>query len=107
MNQSACVGEAVNFTCVVMFTSGTPSAASWITDLGTSDAAALPGHTRTDDSNERSAPANVTTVLTVTNISISDNGADYLCSQGLNPISNRVFLTVFGEFSLHICIYCT
>jgi len=53
VNQSACVGGTVNFTCVVMFTSGTPSAASWITNNGTTDATALPGHTRTDDSNGR------------------------------------------------------
>jgi len=101
VNQSACVGGTVNFTCVVMFTSGTPSAASWFTDHGTTDVIALPGHTRTDDSNGRSAPANVTTVLTVTNVNISDNGADYFCAQGRIDESDTVFLTVFGEFSMH------
>ena len=55
----------------------------------------------------RSAPANVTTVLTctVTNVSISDNGADYTCVQGLSARSDTVFLTVFGEFNLCICIF--
>ena len=57
----------------------------------------LPGHTRTDDSNGRSAPASVTTVLTVTNVNISDNGADYFCAQGFNERSDAVFLSVFGE----------
>ena len=98
VNQSACVGESVNFTCVVMFTSSTPSATSWFTENGNVDAIALPDHTRIDDSNGRSAPANVTTVLTVTNVSISDNGADYICVQGFNVRSDTVFLTVFGEF---------
>jgi len=97
VSQSACEG---NFTCAVMFTSGTPSAASWITDHGTTDVIALPGHTRTDDSNGRSAPANVTTVLTVTNVRISDNGADYFCIQGAIARSDTVFLTVFGELSI-------
>ena len=82
VNQSACVGETVDFTCVVMFTSGSPGAAVWFTSNGNVDAITLPGHTRTDDSNGRSAPANVTTVLTVTNVSISDNGTDYFCAQG-------------------------
>ena len=101
VNQSACAGDTINFTCVVMFTSSTPSAASWITENGATDAITLPGHTRTDDSNGRSAPASVTTVLTVTNVSISNNGTDYICSQGLNTRSDTVFLTVFGEFSIH------
>ena len=80
-----------------MFTSGSPGAAIWVTNNGNSDASRQPGHTRTDDSNGRSAPANVTTVLTVTNLSISDNGSDYFCAQGLNAISDPVFLTVLGE----------
>ena len=33
-NQSVCEGKAVNFTCVVMFTSRTPSAAIWLSDSG-------------------------------------------------------------------------
>ena len=105
VNQSACVGGTVDFTCVVMFTSGSPGAASWFTNNGNNDATRQPGHTRTDDSNGRSAPANVTTVLTVTNVRISDNGADYTCAQGILVISNTAFLTVFGEFSLHYLNY--
>ena len=112
VNQSACKGETVDFTCVVMFTSRTPSAASWITENGNTDAIMLPGHTRTDDSNGRSAPANVTTVLTVINVSISDNGTDYFCAQGFSQRSDIVFLTVFGEFynaymrtSMYVCAY--
>ena len=96
MNQSTCAGGTVNFTCVVMFTSGPLGPASWFTNDGNTDATAEPGHTRSDDSNGRSAPANVTTVLTVTNVSISDNGDDYVCTQGLNARSNTVFLTVLG-----------
>ena len=92
----------MNFTCVVMFTSGPTSAAVWFTNNGINDATALPGHTRTDDSNGRSAPANVTNVLTVTNVSISDNGADYICAQGRVDESDTVFLTVFGK--LRTCI---
>ena len=100
MNQSACAGDTVNFTCVVMFTSGRPRPATWLTYNGVSDAMIESGHSVTDDSNGRSAPANVTTVLTVTNISISSNGADYICTQGVVAISDTVFLTVFGELTM-------
>ena len=96
-NQSGCVGGTVTFTCVVMFTSESLGGASWFTDNGNTDALTQPGHTRTDNSNGRSAPANVTTVLTVTNISISNNGADYFCAQGFNERSDTAFLTVLGE----------
>ena len=110
VNQSACVGGIIDFTCVVMFTSGSPGAASWFTENGNIDAITLPGHTRTDDSNGNSAPADVTTVLTVTNVSITDNGTDYFCAQGFNVVrSDTVFLTVFGELlnthkCIHVCI---
>ena len=98
VNQSTCAGQTVQFTCVVMFTSGSPGPASWLTNNGNNDASRKPGHSLTDDSNGRSAPANVTTVLTATNVSISDNGADYFCAQGFNTSrSNTVFLTVFGK----------
>ena len=99
VNQSTCAGETVNFTCVVMFTSGPLGAASWFTNNGNIHASGLPGHTLTDDINGRSAPANVTTVLTVTNVSISINGADYICTQGLHAISDTAFLTVFGKIT--------
>ena len=99
VNQSTCAGETLNFTCVVMFTSGSSGPASWFTNNGNNDASRLPGHTLTDDSNGRSAPANITTVLTVTNVSISDNGTDYICTQGIFAISDTAFLTVFGKIT--------
>ena len=101
VNQSVCAGETVNFTCVVMFTSGPLGPATWFTNNGINDASGLPGHSRTDDSNGHSAPANITTVLTVTNVSISNDGRDYFCAQGFNARSDTVFLTVFGE--LQVC----
>ena len=100
MNQSVCAGDTVNFTCVVMFTSGLPRPAIWFTNNGVSDAKIEPGHSVTDDSNGRSAPANVTTVLTVTNVSISNNRVDYICTQGVVAESDTIFLTVFGELTM-------
>ena len=105
MNQSACVGDTVNFTCVVLFNSGKLGPANWLTDNGVNDATALPGHSRTDDSDGLTAPANVTTVLTVTNI--SDNGRDYCCTQGVHFDNNVAYLTVFGELIIHLCVFVT
>ena len=73
------------------------------TVVATSDATSLPCHTRTDNSNRRSAPANVTTVLTVTSVSISDNGTDYFCAQGFNERSDTVYLTVLGKACM--CVF--
>ena len=99
-NQSVCEGGTVNFTCVVMFPSGTtPGSANWATNNGQSNAASWPGHTITSDLIGFSVPVNVTNVLTVTNVDSSNNGRDYVCVQGLvNPvISNTAFLTVNGN----------
>ena len=105
VSQSVCAGDTVHFTCVVMFTSGSPGPATWFTNNGVNDASRELGHSLTDDSNNRTAPANVTTVLTVTNVGISNNGSDYVCVQGLNTRSDTVFLTVFGELSVDLYVY--
>jgi len=88
-----------------MVTSGTVGGAAWFTDRSVS-VTVLPGHTATDDSDGRSAPANVTNVLTITNVSISDNGRGYFCAQGVpnfNLIASNIsFLTVLGKLVIFI-----
>ena len=91
-NQSTCEGGTVTFTCVVMFTIGTLGPATWFTSNGNIDASRQPDHSLTDDSDGLTAPANVTTMLTVTNVSIGDNGADYTCAQGANAYSDITYL---------------
>ena len=75
----------------------TPGGALWAADSG-GDAGQLPGHSISDDFNGRSAPANVTTVLTVTNVNISNNGTGYVCLFGhVNAVkSDTSFLTVLS-----------
>ena len=85
-----------------MFNTLEPGPATWFTTGGFALVEEEPGHVLlTDDSNGRSAPANVTNVLTLINLSISDNGTDYLCQQGVQ--SDPAFLTVFGEL-MNVCI---
>ena len=73
--------------------------ANWATDGGRANALMDNRHSATNDINGRSAPADVINVLTITNVRISDNGADYICTQGLvNPVlSNTSFLRVVGK----------
>ena len=96
-SQSVCVGGTATFTCVVMWPDGSDpiGGATWFIDNG--DASVEPGHTVANDVNGRSAPANVTTTLMVTNVNITDNnGSEYRCAQGLVETSDPVLLTVFG-----------
>ena len=84
------------------YTGISPAPVTWSTDGSFTQVVEEPGHLLlTDDSNNRSAPADVTNVLTVTNVMISDNGTDYYCQT-----SGPVFLTVFGG-ELMKCYVCT
>ena len=84
-----------------MFPSGTtPGGALWATDRG-AGVSQLPSHSLSNNVNGRSAPANVTTVLTVTNVNISNNGTGYVCLFGFNMSamrSNTSFLTVLSKY---------
>ena len=104
-NQSVCEGGTVEFACVIMFPSGTtPAGAIWVTDSG-GDAGQLQGHRITNDVNGRSAPAIVTTVLTVINVNISNNGKGYICGFGIgvNAVaSNTSFLTVLSKQNYNV-----
>ena len=95
-NQTVCEGENAIFTCTITCTTGTSCPAFWLGGTFT-DASKLPGHIATDDSNGRSAPVNVTAVLTVINVSPSHNGTGYAYFQDVTHISDVAFLTVFGE----------
>ena len=103
-----CEGGTATFTCRVMFPNGTiPIGANWGTNNGLITIRANDVYDITDDSNGRSAPADVTTVLTVTNVTISDNGTDYVCTQGLitPAVSSVAFLTVVGkQINISYCL---
>ena len=102
-SQSVCEGGAVNFTCVLMFTNTTPTAASWLTNNGDGSVTGLPGHTPIVGNTAVPPPANITNVLMVTNARLIDNERDYICQQGIHAISEPVLLTVFGKL-LKFCM---
>jgi len=81
-----------------------PGGAAWYTD-NDNTITGLPGHTESNDVDGCCAPANVTNVLTITNVSMRRS---YVCAQGLGRnqvISNRSFLTVLGELVKCFCIF--
>ena len=99
-NQSICEGGTVNFECVIMFPEGSSlGSASWVDGDSNVINNDPPNVVISDDSSTLSAPANVTSVLTLTNVSISDNGTVYICGQGIGPnsiASDPSILTVLG-----------
>ena len=101
-NQSVCERGTASFICIMMFPNGTRSRpANWITDDSVDVVvSSLPGHSATDDISGLLSPTDVTNMLTVTNINISNNGTGYRCGiiDGDNFIrSNLSFLTVLGK----------
>ena len=100
-NQSICEGGTVRFECVIMFPEGSSLGRGvWVDEDSNTIIEQPPNLTITDDSSGLSAPANVTNVLTITNVSISDNETVYFCGQGSGPssvISDPSILTVLGK----------
>ena len=85
-----------------MFPSGTVvNGAIWSTGNVPDVTATLPGHDVTNDADNRTAPANITNVLTITNVRSSFNGTGYICSVIANfefIRSNASILTVLGKY---------
>ena len=87
-NQSICEGRTVYFECVITFSEGTsPGGAFWSDGDGNPVEEQPPTITIDDDSNGLTAPANVTTTLTIANVSISDNETVYFCGRGIGQNS--------------------
>ena len=90
----------MKFTCRATSDFGSPGSGKWFTNNGNNDASKQPGHStltvRRRYGRFTLAPIVVTNVLTVTNVNICNNGADYICVQG-NSVSRTVFLIVLGE----------
>ena len=103
VNSTVCVGEGASFTCVVDRDGGVPvTAAGW----QLFDVAFIPVVGR--DRHMTNATMNgdiITDVLTVSDVLLSDDGAQYRC-RPLNDdeTSNTVFLNVIGK-DMYVCMY--
>lgn len=103
---TACLGEEARFTCLVIFTSETPSGANWIqnSETGETNVRSLPAHMLFDNSSSNSSlPAIVNNTLLITNVSAPgiNSGDRYLCEQD-GERSDSATLTIVGELCCHM-----
>ena len=102
MNVTVCLSQNItaNFTCVVDVGSRSISSAGWqlLDEDVYISVVGRPRHLldpRSDTVNTRTI---VTETLTITDVSVSDNGAKYRCVPFPGVISDVVTLTVFGMY---------
>ena len=100
---TTCPEEEARFTCLVKFTSGTPSAANWIQN-GETNVTSLPAHILFDNSSSSaSLPAIVNNTLLITNVSTLGGESRYMysCVQD-GERSDSATLTITCELCCHI-----
>ena len=110
-NTTICQGDSATFTCVVFIPSGFPSAPTWARNGTVVD---MMRHTVTGNlTGGANAPVYISSTVTVSNVTVSDDeGALYQCGV-LLIISNSATLNVVGKcvnrsllmlVKLHICV---
>ena len=96
---TTCRGSEARFSCFVLFTNVTPSAASWIQN-GEIDVSSLPAHVLFDNSSSNSSlPAIVNNTLLITNVSSPsvESGYTYTCEQdNIEMESDGASLIIMG-----------
>ena len=90
-DQSVCEGGTASFACVILFPNGTtPGNPTWLDENGNDI------RSNYDVSDEVDGQT-VTSILTVTNVSFSDDEDSFLCVRVGSPRSNVSFLYVLGK----------
>ena len=96
---TTCRGSEARFSCFVLFTDATPSAARWMQN-GETDASTLPAHMLFDNSSSNSSlPAIVNNTLLISNVSSPsiESGYTYTCEQDNTEMeSDGASLTIIG-----------
>ena len=103
-NVTVCLTESktATFTCVVDRGSTSITNANWHILVGGAFIS-ISGRPRHMD--DHSVTGNtVTDTLTVTDVSVNDNGVLYRCEPFGNVLSNIATLTVLGEIMYYLCI---
>ena len=96
-DQSVCEGGTASFVCVISFPNGeTPRYPLWLDE--NDDPVRGTNYNINDEVNGQ----NITSVLTVINVRISDNGDGFYCLRINTFQSNVSFLTVLGKY---LCTY--
>ena len=109
MNTTVCEGSTATFTCVVFIQSGIPAAPSWLRNGVLVDVNNMMRHTIVDNLTANT-PVYISSTLTVSNITTSDDGNLYLCGVSV-AISNIAMLNVAGTYIymyvFHECCFYT
>ena len=94
INTTVCQGDSATLTCVVLISSGFLSTPGWNRNGAVVVATAM-RHTITSDlMDDAAAPVNISSTVTVSNVTVlDDNGALYQCGLG-SAISNSATLNV-------------
>ena len=97
VNTTVCQDDNAIFTCVMSIPSGAPVTPAWLIDGVTVD---MIRHTIVSNLTSGTAtPAYISSTVTVSNVTVSDNGVLYQCAIG-PVLSNSATLNVVGK-----CIY--
>ena len=97
-NTTVCQDDDATFTCVVFLLSGIPSNPQWLRNDVTLD---MMRHNVTGNlTGGIATPAYISGTITVSNVTVLDDGALYKCGIG-STISNNAALNVVGKCACH------
>ena len=95
MNTTVCEDDNAVFTCVVLVSSGTVVAPGWVRDGTNVD---MMRHTVADNlTSPATSPVNISSTVTVSNVTSLDDAALYHCGILSFVTSNSATLTVVGK----------
>ena len=97
MDTTACVGSTASFTCVIFFSSGSSVEPVWLRNDVDLD---LTRHIIISNRTGSNTPVYISSTVTISNITIADDGAQYQCS--ILTLSSKATLNVAGTYSVHL-----
>ena len=99
VDSSVCQDGSATFTCVIFISSGALVIPGWLRD---GDSIDVMRHTITSNlTGDSAAPAYINGIITVSNVTVLDDGAMYQCGIG-SIISNSATLHVVGKCTIFL-----
>ena len=100
VNTTVCQGDNAGFTCVILIQSGGLVIPSWLRNGTNID---MIRHTIIGNlTNVSIAPAYINSRVTVSSVTVSDDGVLYQCDISSFITSNSATLKVVGEYICHV-----
>ena len=102
VDTTVCQGDNAGFTCVILIQSGALVIPGWLRNGANVD---MIRHTITDNlTNVSVAPAYISSRVTVSSVTVSDDGLSYWCDILSVFTSNSATLKVIGEYNAYVII---